>query len=51
MAASAWNFPVTLRRLAWSKAQSCFTDIIRYQTRPFVPVDRAADILLRLMPG
>jgi hypothetical protein len=41
----------TPARLAWYKAQGCFTDIIRYQTRLFVPVDRAADILLRLMPG
>jgi predicted RNA methylase len=35
-------------RLPWYKAQGCFTEIIRYQTRLFVPVDRAADVLARL---
>ena len=35
-------------RLAWYKAQGCFTEIIRYQTRLFVPVDHAADVLGRL---
>jgi hypothetical protein len=35
-------------RLSWYKAQGCFTEIIRYQTRLFVPVDRAAGILARL---
>ena len=35
-------------RLAWYKAQGCFTEIIRYQTRLFVPVDRAAEVLGRL---
>jgi hypothetical protein len=38
-------------RLAWYKAQGCFTQIIRYQTRLFVPVDRAAEVLERLMPS
>ena len=37
-------------RLAWYKAQGCFTEIIRYQTRLFVPVDRAAEVLARLTP-
>ena len=37
-------------RLAWYKAQGCFTEIIRYQTRLFVPVDRAAEVLARLLP-
>jgi len=32
-------------RLPWYKAQGCFTEIIRYQTRLFVPVDRASEIL------
>ncbi|NUQ18301.1 MAG: methylase, partial [Sphingomonas sp.] len=32
-------------RLAWYKAQGCFTEIIRYQTRLFVPVDGAAEVL------
>jgi hypothetical protein len=36
-------------RLPWYKAQGCFTEIIRYQTRLFVPVDRGADILVRLL--
>ncbi len=35
-------------RLPWYKAQGCFTEIIRYQTRLFVPVDRAAEMLARL---
>ncbi|MEO8454588.1 MAG: strawberry notch C-terminal domain-containing protein, partial [Sphingomicrobium sp.] len=35
-------------RLGWYKAQGCFTEIIRYQTRMFVPVDRAAAVLERL---
>lgn len=34
-------------RLGWYKALGCFTEIIRYRTRLFVPVDRAADILER----
>lgn len=38
-------------RLAWYKAQGCFTEIIRYKTRLFVPVDRAAEILARLVPA
>jgi predicted RNA methylase len=36
-------------RLAWYKAQGCFTEIIRYQTRLFVPVDRAAHVLGQIM--
>jgi hypothetical protein len=32
-------------RLPWYKAQGCFTEIIRYQTRLFVPVDRAPAVL------
>lgn len=35
-------------RLPWYKAQGCFTEIIRYQTRLFVPVDRAVEVLTRL---
>jgi hypothetical protein len=38
-------------RLPWYKAQGCFTEIIRYQTRLFVPVDRAAAVLAGLCPG
>jgi hypothetical protein len=35
-------------RLGWYKAQGCFSEIIRYQTRLFVPVDSAAAVLQRL---
>ncbi len=35
-------------RLDWYKAQGCFTEIIRYQTRLFVPLDGAATILARI---
>ena len=35
-------------RLPWYKAQGCFTEIIRYQTRLFVPVSNAAAILSRI---
>ena len=35
-------------RLDWYKAQGCFTEIIRYQTRLFVPTTGAAGILARL---
>lgn len=38
------------RRLSEYKAHGCFTDIIRYQTRLFVPVDRASEIIRRLQP-
>ena len=36
-------------RLDWYKAQGCFTEIIRYQTRLFVPTDRATEILERIV--
>ena len=35
-------------RLTWYKAQGCFTEIIRFQTRLFIPVDRAAPVLAAL---
>ncbi|TCD04072.1 methylase [Erythrobacteraceae bacterium CFH 75059] len=35
-------------RLDWYKAQGCFTEIIRYQTRLFVPVERAAAVISRV---
>lgn len=35
-------------RLDSYKAQGCFTEIIRYQTRLFVPLDGAAEVLGRL---
>jgi hypothetical protein len=37
-------------RLSWYKGQGCFTEIIRYQTRLFVPVDRAGAVLAGLHP-
>jgi hypothetical protein len=43
------DFPPSL--LPWYKAQGCFTEIIRYKTRLFVPVDRAPDVLARLIPS
>jgi hypothetical protein len=38
-------------RLPEYKAHGCFTEIIRYQTRLFVPVDRAGDVVARLVPS
>ncbi|MBB3473613.1 strawberry notch-like NTP hydrolase domain-containing protein [Sphingomonas sp. BK345] len=38
-------------RLGELKALGCFTEIIRYQTRLFVPVTRAAEIVERLSAG
>ena len=35
-------------RLDWYKAQGCFTEIIRYQTRLFVPTTSAAAVLARI---
>jgi hypothetical protein len=35
-------------RLDWYKAQGCFTEIIRFQTRLFVPIDGASCILARI---
>jgi hypothetical protein len=35
-------------RLTWYKAQGCFTEIIRYQTRLFMPCDRCGEVLERL---
>ncbi|BBC71634.1 methylase [Altererythrobacter sp. B11] len=32
-------------RLEWYKAKGCFTEIIRYRTRLFVPVSRASSVL------
>ncbi len=34
--------------LDWYKAQGCFTEIIRYQTRLFVPIEGAANVIARL---
>lgn len=36
-------------RLDWYKAQGCFTEIIRYQTRIFVPIEGAASVIARLV--
>ncbi len=35
-------------RLDWYKAQGCFTEIIRFQTRLFVPLEEAAAVLTRV---
>ena len=35
-------------RLDWYKSKGCFTEIIRYRTRLFVPVNEAAQILEKL---
>lgn len=36
-------------RLDWYKAQGCFTEIVRYQTRLFVPANDPAAVLARIM--
>ena len=36
-------------RLDWYKAQGCFTEIIRYQTRLFAPTERASEIVERIV--
>jgi hypothetical protein len=38
-------------RLDWFKAQGCFTEIIRYQTRLFVPLEGAGGVIARLAPS
>jgi len=35
-------------RLSWYKAQGCFTEIIRYRTRLFVPAGNAPEVLARI---
>lgn len=35
-------------RLDWYKVQGCFTEIIRYQTRLFVPLDGASRVLAQI---
>jgi hypothetical protein len=35
-------------RLDWYKAHGCFTEIIRFQTRLFIPLEGAADVLARI---
>ena len=35
-------------RLNWYKAQGCFTEIIRYQTRLFVPLNEGSVVLARI---
>ena len=42
---AGWSAP----RLDWYKAHGCFTEIIRYQTRLFVPTTNAAAVLTRLV--
>ncbi|MEP2725012.1 hypothetical protein [Roseibium sp.] len=36
-------------RLDWYKAKGCFTEIIRYRTRLFVPVSKASTVLPNLV--
>jgi hypothetical protein len=38
----------SVARLDWYKAQGCFSEIIRYQTRLFVPIEGAASVIARL---
>ena len=38
----------SVARLDWYKAQGCFSEIIRYQTRLFVPIEGAASVVGRL---
>ena len=38
----------SVARLDWYKAQGCFTEIIRYQTRLFVAIEGAASVIARL---
>ena len=38
-------------RLDWYKNKGCFTEIIRYRTRLFVPVSRAGQILPSIAIG
>ena len=35
-------------RLDWYKAHGCFTEIIRYQTRLFIPLDGASSVLAQI---
>ncbi len=44
---TGWN----AARLDWYKAQGCFTEIIRYQTRLFVPIEGASSVIARLAPS
>jgi hypothetical protein len=44
---TGWN----AARLDWYKAQGCFTEIIRYQTRLFVPIEGAGSVTARLAPS
>jgi hypothetical protein len=43
------DFPPERRE--WLKALGCFTEIIAYKTRLFVPLDRAEAILARILPA
>jgi hypothetical protein len=35
----------------WLKARGCFTEVIAYTTRIFVPVDRAEEVLAAILPA
>lgn len=36
-------------QIGWLKSHGCFTEIIQYRTRVFVPVDRATEILSAIL--
>ena len=38
-------------QLGWMKQLGCFTEVIRYTTRVFVPVDRTEAILTKIIPA
>jgi hypothetical protein len=38
-------------QLAWLKSLGCFTEVIQYRTRVFLPVPSAADVVERLIAG
>lgn len=39
------------QQLAWLKSIGCFTEVIQYRTRVFVPISGAADVLERIVAG
>lgn len=41
----------SIARLDWYKAQGCFTEIIRFQTRLFVPLETALDVVSAITRG
>jgi hypothetical protein len=41
----------SVARLDWYTAQGCFTVIVRYHTRLFVPIEGASSVIARLAPS